>query len=578
MATKAKASARRMRARPRKSGATAKRPSFHARGEEVPQFFEAAQAGRRGFWRSTAPAILRKRDYADRSEDRSRADRVERRARSRYGRLMGASPRITVCVMVGALAALRGAPGARGDGLDAERFVPAIGDNGTFVVEHPAVPAHLGWTLGLFLDYADNPLVVVDANKNVVSRPLATSFSTNLTFSLGLFQWAELGVALPLHLVYEGDAYTAGASSLDARAGLGDLRVMPKFALVRSGDLHQHVLLGLAFPVSLPTGNDLAARGADGVTVTPELLFALHLDRVGFGVDAGYRWRAHHAAALPWGDEIVVQPWAQLGLTDALTLRGELPIEKEVSTPVTGADFTMEVIGGLDYAAGNWDFLLGAGRGLSHGIGDPEIRVIAGLRYRHAEGHREGFGDSDGDGIPDKDDRAPNEAEDEDGYQDEDGAPDPDNDGDGIPDEEDECPELAGDRAHDGCPPRTYVKIEKGKVYIFGKVQFRTGSAEIDRRSEPLLDQIAQALQANPDVHHVVIEGHTDNKGGTAINQRLSEERAASVKAALVKRGVDGGRLSTRGYGETRPIAPNKSPGGRAKNRRVDFVIPGGGR
>jgi outer membrane protein OmpA-like peptidoglycan-associated protein len=147
-----------------------------------------------------------------------------------------------------------------------------------------------------------------------------------------------------------------------------------------------------------------------------------------------------------------------------------------------------------------------------------------------------------------------------------------------VPDDQDECPELAGDRAHDGCPARTYVKITKSKIYIFGKVQFRTGSAEIDRRSEPLLDQIGQALNANPDVKVVVIEGHTDNKGGRAINQRLSEERAAAVKEALVKRGVDGDRLRTRGYGETRPLAPNKSPAGRAKNRRVDFVIPGGGR
>ena len=57
------------------------------------------------------------------------------------------------------------------------------------------------------------------------------------------------------------------------------------------------------------------------------------------------------------------------------------------------------------------------------------------------------------------------------------------------------------------------------------------------------------------------------------MNQRLSEERAASVKEALEKRGVDGDRLSTRGYGESKPIAPNKSAAGRAKNRRVEFII-----
>jgi outer membrane protein OmpA-like peptidoglycan-associated protein len=281
---------------------------------------------------------------------------------------------------------------------------------------------------------------------------------------------------------------------------------------------------------------------------------------------------------VPWGDEIVASPWLSFGITDALTVRAELPLEKEVSTNVSGADFAMEAIGGLDYAAGNWDFLLGASRGVAHGIGDPDFRIIGGVRYRHEAGRREGFADSDHDGVVDKDDRAPDEPEDQDGFQDDDGKPEPDNDEDGIPDEQDECPELAGDRAHDGCPARTYVKIEEGRVYIFGKVQFRTGSADIDKRSEPLLDQIGQALNANPDVKHVVIEGHTDNVGGAQLNLRLSQERADKVKQALIDRGVDGDRLTAKGFGENGPLAPNSSAAGRAKNRRVDFVIPGGGR
>ncbi|HMG52028.1 MAG TPA: OmpA family protein [Kofleriaceae bacterium] len=113
---------------------------------------------------------------------------------------------------------------------------------------------------------------------------------------------------------------------------------------------------------------------------------------------------------------------------------------------------------------------------------------------------------------------------------------------------------------------------------MFGKVQFATGSSRIDRRSEPLLDQISQALIANPDVGKVLVEGHTDNVGDPRLNQRLSEERAAAVREALIRRGVDGDRLATRGFGESRPIAPNKSPAGRANNRRVEFIITGGHR
>ena len=117
------------------------------------------------------------------------------------------------------------------------------------------------------------------------------------------------------------------------------------------------------------------------------------------------------------------------------------------------------------------------------------------------------------------------------------------------------------------------MKIENGKIFIFGKVQFRSGSAEIDPNSQPLLDQIGEALNANPQVKHVVIEGHTDNVGDRGMNQHLSEARARSVKDALEKRHVDGGRLDPRGFGETKPIAPNASPGGRQKNRRVEFVV-----
>ncbi|MDB4954984.1 MAG: OmpA/MotB domain protein [Myxococcales bacterium] len=465
---------------------------------------------------------------------------------------------------------------ARADGLDAERFVPSVGAEGTFVDEHPSVPSHLGWSLGLFLNFADDQVVLRDNTGAIASRPVKTGLTTDLVASLGLFGWSELGIGLPIHMVYDGDAYAAGGSRLDANAGIGDLRLVPKFALLRRGRLKQHVLLGLAVPVSFPTGNDEAARGAGGFTINPELLFAFHAGRLGLGFDAGYRWRSHHAVALPWGDEITLGPWISFALTKALTLRGEVYAEKAVRANVGGADFPLELLAGIDYAIGNADLYLGASRGITDGIGDPAFRIIGGIRYRHDAPRHQGFEDTDHDGIPDKDDECRNEPEDEDGYQDQDGCPDPDNDDDGIPDAQDECPELKGDRAHDGCPGKTYVKIENGKIYIFGKVQFATGSDRIDGRSTQLLDQIGQALVANPQARHIRVEGHTDNVGEPRVNQKLSEERAASVREALIKRGVAADRLSTRGLGETRPIAPNKAPAGRAKNRRVEFIIAGG--
>jgi outer membrane protein OmpA-like peptidoglycan-associated protein len=480
-------------------------------------------------------------------------------------------------VLAAWLVMLASAPAAA-DGLDGERFVPATGAEGTFTVEHPSVPSAWGWGLGLFLNYADNQIVLRDNNGNVAARPLHTGLTTDLVASLGLAGFAELGIGLPLHLIYTGDAYAAGGSQLDANAGIGDLRVVPKFALLRRGTLHKHVLLGLGVPVSFPTGNDEAARGAGGFTVHPEVLFAFHVGQLGLGFDGGYAWRSHHAAALPWADEITFTPWLAYGITQQLTLRAELYGEKEINPAVAHADFPIEVLGGIDYAIGDVDLYLGASRGLTDGVGDPAIRIIGGIRYHHNAPRHQGFGDSDRDGVMDKDDQCPDEAEDEDGFQDEDGCPDPDNDNDGIPDSRDECPDVPGDEAHDGCPAKTYVRVENGRIFIFGKVQFATGSDQVDRRSEPLLHQIAEALKENPGVGHVRIDGHTDNVGDRGFNQTLSEKRAASVREELIKRGIAPDRLSTKGYGESKPIAPNKAPAGRARNRRVEFIIVGGHR
>jgi outer membrane protein OmpA-like peptidoglycan-associated protein len=462
---------------------------------------------------------------------------------------------------------------ASAQGLDGERFQPATGVAGGFELEHPAVPFHLGWGLGLFLNGADDPVVSQAANGAVLARPVSTAGTANLLGSIGLFGRVELGVDLPIHFIYEGDPYVTGGATLSASPGLGDLRFVPKVALVRTGSLERHVLLSLAMPIALPSGNDLAFRGDGGVSLQPELLFALHAGRLAFLLDGGYRYRSQHPATLAWGDEITFGGGLAYGLSDHLTARGELFGAKEVNAAVAGADLPLEALVGIDYAVHDWDFYAGVSKGITDGIGDPDVRIIVGVRLRkHAE-PREGFLDSDGDGILDKDDRCPNEAEDYDGFQDHDGCPEPDNDHDGIPDADDECPEIAGDQAHRGCPAHTYVKIENGQIIIFGKVQFRSGSAEIDHNSDQLLDQIGQALSANPQVKHVRIEGHTDNVGDRGINQKLSEARAQSVKAALEKRNIDGERLRTRGFGETRPIAPNGSPGGRHKNRRVEFFL-----
>jgi OOP family OmpA-OmpF porin len=111
--------------------------------------------------------------------------------------------------------------------------------------------------------------------------------------------------------------------------------------------------------------------------------------------------------------------------------------------------------------------------------------------------------------------------------------------------------------------------VKEGFLTIY--VNFDTGKATITPDSSQILDAAAAALKAAGDIK-VEVAGHTDNIGTPEANQRLSEERAKAVMAALVQRGIKADQLTSKGYGQTVPIADNRTEEGRAKNRRVELV------
>ena len=102
-------------------------------------------------------------------------------------------------------------------------------------------------------------------------------------------------------------------------------------------------------------------------------------------------------------------------------------------------------------------------------------------------------------------------------------------------------------------------------------VNFDTGKSTIRPESATTLDDAAAALKVAGDLR-VEVGGHTDNVGTPEANQRLSQERARAVMASLVERGIKADRLTAKGYGQTSPIADNRTEEGRAKNRRVELV------
>lgn len=227
-----------------------------------------------------------------------------------------------------------------------------------------------------------------------------------------------------------------------------------------------------------------------------------------------------------------------------------------------------------------------------------------------------GCPDTDKDGVPDPDDKCPKDAgvkelqgcpdKDKDGIADaEDKCPDvagvaefqgcPDTDKDGVQDSEDRCPKDPGPKELKGCPDRDKDGIadiddkcpDEPGVAEFGGclppkakkftgsikgINFKTGSAEILPNSFKLLDEVVKVLKEFPTLR-IKISGHTDNVGKVDKNQKLSEDRAASVRKYLVSKGIDETRLESAGYGDTKPKADNKTEKGKAENRRIDFEI-----
>jgi outer membrane protein OmpA-like peptidoglycan-associated protein len=111
---------------------------------------------------------------------------------------------------------------------------------------------------------------------------------------------------------------------------------------------------------------------------------------------------------------------------------------------------------------------------------------------------------------------------------------------------------------------------QTGHVAVYG-IHFDTGKATILPDSEPILAQIQMLLEQRPDLK-LRVEGHTDNVGARAANQKLSEQRAAAVVSWLVAHGVDRSRLAAQGFADTKPVADNSTEEGRSQNRRVELV------
>jgi outer membrane protein OmpA-like peptidoglycan-associated protein len=572
--------------------------------------------------------------------------------------------------------------------VDAELFRPSLDGYGILTVERAETAQQWGFGFKLFFNYATNPLrlAMYDAAAGAprTTPLLERQMAVNLGAHLGFTNWLELAIDLPVSAQSYSAAYGQPGSSGDptlTRSGFYaappftnvpppdaaalDARVALKARLVRSSSFG----LALAAIATLPFGDDSAFLGEGGVTFRSMLIADVTRGPFTVAVNVGAVVRPETIVADPHDVSLgLAQPRVLLDVGDELTWSagvawrfarwgalateafGLVPLVHSASRPGdAGRDFTADVLGGLQlFPLRDISIATGAGAGvISSSLRHDDLRVFIGVAWAPASSgkgsvlsstidsdrdgvpdaldqcpdqaeDRDGFQDddgcpdpdNDGDGIPDKLDRCPNEPEDRDSFQDDDGCPDVDNDGDGIPDAQDHCPNEPEDKDgfqdDDGCPdldndgdgiadaldrcpnePETFNGIddEDGcpdtggaaapaeRLAIAEHIGFEHGHAEVPPLAKPLLNRIADRINAHREIVRIRIEGHADDVGSSRTNRQISQARAEAVRDYLIGRGVDANRLQAVGFGGERPIEGRKTDAARAKNRRVEFIV-----
>ncbi|SDS37447.1 OmpA family protein [Winogradskyella sediminis] len=180
-----------------------------------------------------------------------------------------------------------------------------------------------------------------------------------------------------------------------------------------------------------------------------------------------------------------------------------------------------------------------------------------------------GCPDADGDGVSDADDNCPNEA----GPAANSGCPWPDTDGDGVLDKDDKCPNEAGTVANNGCPEVKPTEEVMDTLNEYSRsILFNSGKATFQKQTDQVLQSMVAIFKEYPQANFS-LEGHTDSDGSKSMNQALSERRANAVRDYLIANGISSERLTAAGFGESNPIASNRTRAGKKENRRVEVKL-----
>lgn len=404
-------------------------------------------------------------------------------------------------------------------------FKPSIDNSEYFSVYSSPTMRQGKFHFGLWLDYARRPYEVGNADFERLSGITDNVLLANTVASYGFLDWLSVGIRMPVYLWESINAPALGRLD-ETHIEIGDLEFALKFRLLDRKK--QHVGISLLPYISIPTatnevanftGNaDFAGGGKLIVDFKPH-------KRVSVAMNAGYEFR--NPVTDVAGHLIDDQFQGGLGVAfDAIPKKLKVIGEAEVKTVKFFEDRrTTPVEGrlGARYSFKNGiDVNLGGGMGVTNGITAPAYRVFTGVTYTK---------------------RPPDEL-----------------------DLKDNSDELALKEDQD-------VYLVGDEIRIAEKLFFDYDKYNIREISKPILAKVAVFLGKHTELKKIRIEGHTCDLGADVYNQKLSQNRAQSVVENLISQGVEGARLRSVGYGESKPVVPNSDEAHREQNRRVQLFV-----
>ena len=475
------------------------------------------------------------------------------------------------------------------------------------------------------------PLDLIDASGLRVSSVVNYSIGHFISGAIGITDYWQVGMTLPVFSsVSFADPLIDPSPGASGLFRVGDLRLSSK---VRVIDAYRH-RFGLAFEpfATIPLGGDDAFVGNSSVTggfhaigdvlVSKKVRIALNLGAEFHGerviinnIDFTHRWLSSLGVSFDAGHNLTLSAEAHVNTTfsDFFSDRDTIPVE---------------FLGAVQWDIKDTGFRVGAGGGTCAvcGAGGAKARGFLNLSYRRmSDSYRLkekqeldmmyvtlGLGVRDSEKlayeiynlaekcpldrsrfVTDRDDPKCMEVYElrdlaascpsEENYKRR--KDDPkclavyelrkrDTDEDGLADYLDWCPTQSGGKDKNGCPDGAYLVInpEVGRI-LTKSIHFEYNRAVVRPISHVILDTLVEALHAQPAIKKISIEGHTDNFGSDEKNLGLSAARARAVMDYLIKHGINKERLTSKGFGRKQPISDNGTPEGRARNRRVNFII-----